>query len=117
MGKHEKLIQELELDINRIASRNLGRDDRIISDHGREVRYPFLDETLINFLNGLPINFKCDLNLDRGSGEKRLLRLAAQSLGLLKTATHLKRALQFGTKIAKLENRKESANSSCDRLK
>ena len=30
-------LKEVQLDVSRISSRNLGRDDRIISDHGREV--------------------------------------------------------------------------------
>jgi asparagine synthetase B (glutamine-hydrolysing) len=32
------------LDITRLWSRNLGYIDRVIADHGREARYPFLDE-------------------------------------------------------------------------
>ena len=31
------LISEMQSDVNRIATRNLGRDDRIVADHGREV--------------------------------------------------------------------------------
>eukprot|EP00041_Stephanoeca_diplocostata_P028527 m.812051 g.812051 ORF g.812051 m.812051 type:complete len:131 (-) comp23390_c0_seq39:1804-2196(-) len=33
--------------LSRISYRNLGRDDRCISDHGLESRYPFLDEDLV----------------------------------------------------------------------
>lgn len=36
-----------KLDLSRIWSRNLARDDRAISQNSKEVRYPFLDKNLI----------------------------------------------------------------------
>ncbi|KAL5965412.1 Asparagine synthetase domain-containing protein 1 [Taenia solium] len=90
--------------MQRIAERNLGRDDRVISDHGREARYPFLDERVVHYLALLPLEFKADLTLRRGDGEKRLLRAVAASLGLRIAARLPKRALQFGSRIAKSES-------------
>lgn len=48
-GRHGMLgtRQELEKDFARLWMRNLGRDDRITMDSGREPRFPFLDEELL----------------------------------------------------------------------
>ncbi|POV97627.1 hypothetical protein PSTT_14949 [Puccinia striiformis] len=94
---------ELQLDIDRIPTRNLGRDDRIIAHHGREVRYPFLDRDVILFLANLPVHLKCDLALKKGTGDKLLLRVLAQELGLSQASKLVKRAIQFGARSAKLE--------------
>lgn len=103
------LEKELRMEILRISERNLGRDNRIISDHGVMARFPFLDENLVNYLSSLPTSLKCNFALPRGFGEKLVLRLAAHRLGLAKTAREPKRAVQFGSRIAKLENKKEKA--------
>ncbi|CAG2113319.1 unnamed protein product [Medioppia subpectinata] len=110
------LVAEIGLEVDRLSSRNLGRDDRVTSDHGREPRYPFLDEQVIDFLNGTPVWHKCDLRLDRSAGEKRLLRLVAERLGLTETSHHLKRAIQFGSRIAKMEEFRERGDQVCTRL-
>ncbi|TGZ74308.1 hypothetical protein CRM22_001029 [Opisthorchis felineus] len=99
----EALEKELVMEMRRISERNLGRDDRIISDHGREARFPYLDERVTRFLRQLPIHLKADLTLPRGVGEKRLLRQVAHNLGLLQASTLSKRAMQFGSRIAKAE--------------
>ncbi|NWY48529.1 ASND1 protein, partial [Sylvia atricapilla] len=113
----EGLNKELEMELGRISSRNLGRDDRIIGDHGKEARFPFLDEDVVSFLNSLPVSEKADLTLPRGIGEKLLLRLAATELGLTASAVLPKRAVQFGSRIAKLESSTEKASDTCSRLK
>ena len=72
------LTIQIALDINRISSRNLGRDDRLrrtpcayivllvsllltrrcIASHGKESRIPFLDENVVHILNGMPVEEK-----------------------------------------------------------
>ena len=70
---------------------------------------------MVSYLNDLPLNIKMNFNMERGLGEKVLLRAVAYRLGLKKTSMHLKRAIQFGSRIAKLENRKEKASDKAVR--
>ncbi|KAG8233607.1 hypothetical protein J437_LFUL001018 [Ladona fulva] len=119
--------------VRNLPSRNLGRDDRICSDHGRQPRFPFLDEDVVSFLNSLAPWQKVAAHVDcrkkkgnernkqlgvpqivpltirPGVGDKALLRLAALKLGLKEVCSFPKRAMQFGSRIAKLEG-KEKAN-------
>lgn len=44
------LSKELQLDWKRIAYRNLARDNRVICDHGRQPRMPYLDEDFTEFV-------------------------------------------------------------------
>ncbi|XP_061774484.1 asparagine synthetase domain-containing protein 1 isoform X1 [Nerophis ophidion] len=113
---YEGLIEEIAMELGRISSRNLGRDDRVIADHGKEARFPYLDESVVSYLNSLPMWEKADLSLPRGVGEKLLLRLAARQLGLGSSAVLPKRAMQFGSRIAKMENSREKASDRCKRL-
>ncbi|XP_062944593.1 asparagine synthetase domain-containing protein 1 [Cynocephalus volans] len=112
----EGLNKEIVMELGRISSRNLGRDDRVIGDHGKEARFPFLDENVVSFLNSLPIWEKANLTLPRGVGEKLILRLAAVELGLTASALLPKRAMQFGSRIAKMESNNEKASDKCKRL-
>ncbi|KAF9111717.1 Asparagine synthetase domain-containing protein 1 [Mortierella sp. AM989] len=96
------LIHELQLDLDRISTRNLGRDDRIISDHGKEARYPFLGANVVQFLSSLRVDLKVDLRYPRGVGEKILLRHVARELGFTRASSHWKRAVQFGARTAKM---------------
>ncbi|CAL8266251.1 unnamed protein product [Lota lota] len=113
---HQGLVQELAMELGRISSRNLGRDDRVIADHGKEARFPYLDEDVVDYLNSLPVWRKADLSLPRGVGEKLLLRQGARALGLGSSALLPKRAMQFGSRIAKMENSHERASDRCNRL-
>ncbi|XP_075861865.1 asparagine synthetase domain-containing protein 1 [Microcebus murinus] len=112
----EGLNKEIMMELGRISSRNLGRDDRVIGDHGKEARFPFLDENVVSFLNSLPVWEKANLTLPRGIGEKLILRLAAVELGLTASALLPKRAMQFGSRIAKIEKNNEKASDKCERL-
>ncbi|KAF3777581.1 Asparagine synthetase domain-containing protein 1 [Nymphaea thermarum] len=68
------LQEELKLDMQRIWKRNLGRDDRCISDHGKEARFPFLDENVIRYLLDVPLWEIADLDQSTGKGDKKILR-------------------------------------------
>ena len=91
----DDLRRELSKDIFRLHARNHGRDDRVISDHGREPRFPFLDHDFLRAVSALPCAALADLSLPRGEGEKLLLRSIAKRMGLDKVALFPKRAIQF----------------------
>ena len=57
--------------------------NRVITDHHKEARFPFLDEKLTSFLNNIPLKYKCQYELERGIGEKLVLRCCAYLLGEL----------------------------------
>ncbi|XP_026381143.1 asparagine synthetase domain-containing protein 1-like [Papaver somniferum] len=100
------LHKEMKLDMQRIWKRNLGRDDRCISDNGKEARFPFLDEDVIKTLLEIPLWEVADLEQAAGKGDKKILREVAQLLGLEAAAFLPKRAIQFGSRIARESNRK-----------
>lgn len=109
---YQGLVDELELDFNRLGKRNLGRDDRVISHWGKEVRYPYLDEDLIAWALSIPVWEKCGFRQvivpDSGNEPvlgpgKKLLRLVAWQLRLRSAAAENKRAIQFGARTAKME--------------
>lgn len=113
------LIDEIALDVGRLGKRNLGRDDRVISNWGREARFPFLDEELVSYATQTPVWERCGFGtakaesapndeLDRIAksldSEKKALRLLALKLGMVQTAQEKKRAIQFGSRTAKMES-------------
>jgi asparagine synthetase B (glutamine-hydrolysing) len=102
-GGFPGLLQELELDVNRLGKRNLGRDDRAISNWGREARFPYLDESLVQWALSCPIAQKCGFGLadEVATSEpdiepgKKVLRLLAWKLGMYSVAMEKKRAVMF----------------------
>ncbi len=101
-GGGERLAEEIEKDLARLWKRNLGRDDRCVADHGKEARFPFLDEDIVTCIANYPMMVLADLSdaAPPGVGDKLVLRMVAQRLGLRFPAALPKRAIQFGTKLA-----------------
>ena len=100
------LLDELELDVSRLGKRNLGRDDRVMSHWSKEVRFPYLDETLLSWALNVPVNEKCGFGEsgvdcstldDNGSSAlepgKKILRCLAWKLGMKDVAKETKRAV------------------------
>lgn len=111
---YDELSKSLHHDITAIYNRNLGRDDRAISSWGKELRYPYLDSAVVEFLASLAPHYKVQFRwttVKTKKGEKRaklysrkyLLRQLCHALGLPMAAEEVKRAIQFGAKLAKLE--------------
>jgi asparagine synthetase B (glutamine-hydrolysing) len=110
------LRRELDLDQDRLWLRNTGRDDRILSDHGKEGRYPYLDRHVTDYLRSLPLERVVEFDTASSSsmsssimdrvhyshlpGDKRLLRIVAARLGLPAASMAMKRAIQFGSRLS-----------------
>ncbi|KAK6810559.1 hypothetical protein RU639_013625 [Aspergillus parasiticus] len=111
----EGLIDEIDLDVSRLGKRNLGRDNRVIAHWGREARFPYLDEDFVSWVVQAPVWEKCGFGLPEPESddptksttgidpEKRALRLVALKLGMSNVAREKKRAIQFGSRTAKME--------------
>lgn len=107
------LIDEINLDVTRIGKRNLGRDDRVITNWARECRYPYLDEEFMSWVLRKPVWEKCGFGVaheipgeDDVEPAKKALRLLALRLGMNRVAREKKRAIQFGSRTAKMERGK-----------
>ncbi|RAL01038.1 asparagine synthetase domain-containing protein [Aspergillus ibericus CBS 121593] len=109
------LIDEINLDVSRLGKRNLGRDNRVIAHWGREARFPFLDEEFVSWVVQLPVWEKCGFGTPSPAedspeagleSEKKALRLVALRLGMTNVAREKKRAIQFGSRTAKMEKSK-----------
>ena len=128
------LRRELQSDFERLWERNLGRDDRVISDSGREARFPFIDERVLfavsvlgaaaptavcEFKGAVPPNpfanasatahSFCHGPTGSGIGDKKVLRTVARMIGLTGVSTLQKRAVQFGSRIADPKQRGSAA--------
>ncbi|CAH7669196.1 hypothetical protein PPACK8108_LOCUS3776 [Phakopsora pachyrhizi] len=84
-------------------TRNLGRDDWMMSWFGLEVRHPLLNRRVIDLLSGLPVHLKPDHGLGKGLGDNLLLRGLACGLRLVESCRLPKQAIQFGAQSAKLD--------------
>ena len=105
-GGEMELRQELRMDQQRLWERNLGRDDRVLSDTSKEARYPYLDSAVVHFLEQLQLDQICNFNLPPGQGDKYILRQVAGKLGLESARVAVKRAIQFGSRIAHVSDKK-----------
>ncbi|KAI3404519.2 hypothetical protein KGF56_002711 [Candida oxycetoniae] len=111
-NNYRDLAKSLSHDIDVIHERNLGRDDRVMSCWGKELRYPFLDQDFVNWvISSIPpsLKFKYTMVKDKKGKDrispirKYILRKLAEQLDMLWVSQELKRAIQFGAKSAKLE--------------
>jgi len=68
--------------LHRLWIRNLGRDDRSITSNSKEVRFPFLNRELIEYVSLIEPSLLTNFNMPRGTGDKILLRKVAKDLGL-----------------------------------
>jgi len=109
------ISDEISMEMARIGKRNLGRDDRVGMSNGKSIFAPFLEENFVKWLNGVPTALKTGFSI--GKENKFLLRSALKKLGVVENlANSSKRAMQFGSRIAKLEKRTEKGPDICDRL-
>ncbi|KAI8445938.1 asparagine synthase [Phakopsora pachyrhizi] len=99
----ERLLDELAMDLERISTRNLGRDDWMMSWFCLEVRHSLLNRRVIDLLSGLPVHLKRDHGLGKGLGDNLLLRGLAHGLRLVESCRLPKQAIQFGAQSAKLD--------------
>ncbi|KAH3668042.1 hypothetical protein OGAPHI_001796 [Ogataea philodendri] len=99
------LKEELQLDLSNLHTRNLSRDDKVISCWSKEVRYPFLDDEFVGYAT-TEVKLEDKLQMDRFTGEiirKFALRKLAQHLELDFVENEPKRAIQFGSRSAKMD--------------
>ena len=87
----------------------MGRDDRVISHWGREARFPFLDERLVQWALDIPVTDKCDFEHQDQMKEqedastiepgKKILRCLAWKLGMKAVAREKKRAVSEDIRV------------------
>jgi asparagine synthetase B (glutamine-hydrolysing) len=100
--REARLSEELNAEISRLWRRNCNRDDRVAGGNGIEIRTPFLDEGVLEYVMQLPLKWRCDLGGERGIGDKYVLRhLVAHVFHCPRAGARPKRAMQFGSKSSK----------------
>ena len=104
--KNGEIENQIKKDLDRLWLRNCGRDDRVCGENKIELRFPYLDYDLMEFLSSIDdIKQIVDFSKPRGEGEKYLLRNVAKNIiGFNLSYKFEKRAIQFGTKIAHQTN-------------
>jgi hypothetical protein len=81
VGGKSAVLADMARDMARIWYRNLGRDDRCVSDSGREARFPFLDENVVAFISGLSLETIADLRMPPGLGMSKVsMRMSKVSM-------------------------------------
>lgn len=105
------LLDELNLDVGRLGKRNLGRDDRVLSNWARETRFPFLDEDLVDWAIEAPVWQRCDFGTETSDNSelvngsallepgKKVLRCLAWKLGMTSVAGEPKRAVSYAIEL------------------
>ncbi|KAL0229983.1 hypothetical protein PCE1_003547 [Barthelona sp. PCE] len=103
-------VETLKTDIDTLWYKNLPREDRLFSFLQKTAYFPLLNERFMRIaytiMDDQELFSKYMLNptLQRGIGEKIVLRQILCEYGLERTATNPKRAIQFGSKSAKIAN-------------
>jgi len=109
-GGYSEMNQEMSLDQNRLWVRNLGRDDRVISSEGKELRTPFLSKNLVEFVKNINLKFLASFSNNKNDinqwKDKKLLRKLAKRINFHQSSTFKKKAIQFGSGLAKESNLK-----------
>jgi asparagine synthase (glutamine-hydrolysing) len=115
-GGYQKYLREYERygaaavhnvlyhDVAKSYETNFQRDNKVCSFHKVELRLPFMDQDVVNFALGLPVNLKITSAED--SLRKRVLRATAQKLGVPSfIAKRAKKAIQYTTGVNKVIRR------------
>lgn len=114
------LVDELLVDVSRLSTRNLGRDDRVMAHWGKEVRFPYLDECLVKWAMETPAWEKCDFeNGEDANGieaGKRVLRLLALELGMGGAAQEKKRAVCISDHASTIDSPTRATNTGADTI-
>uniref|UniRef100_A0A5S6QE43 Asparagine synthetase domain-containing protein n=1 Tax=Trichuris muris TaxID=70415 RepID=A0A5S6QE43_TRIMR len=101
-GGYNAVAAILEEELSRIGHRSLSLCDRVIADHCLLMLLPYLHENFVRHVNSIPIDLKTDLSLSTGIGDKLIVRAALWLLGYEELSFSIKRAIQFGSRIAKI---------------
>jgi len=129
----EELQKELIHDIKHSYDVNLERDAKIANTNEVQLRFPYLDEKLINFSLNIPIKYKINLadenyydninkynnvnNYNEDNLRKRVLRDVAIDIGIDKEiAMRPKKAAQYGSGINKILKKKVLKDTDINKI-